>query len=146
MTGIRKGANQLPSFVKGVRRATGAKQVDLIDHSQGGTVIAYYLKFGGGARRTSKAISLAGPNASGLISNILTPRSAAPINCRRVIPFFGVDDDDPGKVIPPALSCGVRREWAPRGDLAAQSAHASTLVAGVRQGSAPPPPTAAAPR
>ena len=86
------------------------------------------------------------PNASGLISNILTQRSAAPINCRRVIPFFGVDDDDPGKVIPPALSCGVRREWAPRGDLAAQSAHASTLVAGVRQGSAPPPPTAAAPR
>jgi triacylglycerol lipase len=207
MTGIPKGSGQLAAFVKRVRRATGARKVDLIGHSQGGTVIAHYLKFRGGARRTANAISLAGPvyppqsdaqlrlisdlslafttfqmglladasgdpdprsvftrlnrggvavrgpsyttittrydeiafpreisvipggkrgtrvknillqdvcpndyadhislaadpNALALIRNILTPKSATPIKCRRVIPFFGVDDDDPGQSLP----------------------------------------------
>ena len=61
MTGIPRGADQLAAFVERVRRRTGARKVDLVGHSQGGTVIAYYLKFRGGARRTANAVSLAGP-------------------------------------------------------------------------------------
>ena len=61
LTGIPRGADQLADFVTRVRRATGARKVDLVGHSQGGTVIAHYLKFGGGARHTSHAVSLAGP-------------------------------------------------------------------------------------
>ena len=61
MTGIPQGADELAAFVSRVRKATGANKVDLVGHSQGGTVIAYYLKFRGGARSTANAISLAGP-------------------------------------------------------------------------------------
>lgn len=61
MTGIPQGADELAAFVSRVRKATGANKVDLVGHSQGGTVIAYYLKFRGGARHTTNAVSLAGP-------------------------------------------------------------------------------------
>lgn len=204
MTGIPRGAHQLADFVTRVRRATGARRVDLVGHSQGGTVIAQYLKFDGGARHTSHAVSLAGPvyppqrnatvrlfselslaftsfqmgllaqasaapdprsvftalnrggvvvrgpsyttitttydeiafpreisvlprkrgvrvrnillqdvcpndyadhlslaadpNVFALIDKLLDPTRVQPIRCRRVLPLFGVDDDDPGQI------------------------------------------------
>lgn len=45
---IEDSARQLAGFVEQVRARTGAEQVDLVGHSQGGLVIRQYLKFGGG--------------------------------------------------------------------------------------------------
>jgi triacylglycerol esterase/lipase EstA (alpha/beta hydrolase family) len=46
---ITVSAQQLESFVNQVLAATGAAQVDLVGHSQGGIVARQYLKFDGGA-------------------------------------------------------------------------------------------------
>jgi triacylglycerol esterase/lipase EstA (alpha/beta hydrolase family) len=46
---IRQSAAQLATFVDAVRAHTGADQVDIVGHSQGGTVARQYLEFNGGA-------------------------------------------------------------------------------------------------
>jgi triacylglycerol esterase/lipase EstA (alpha/beta hydrolase family) len=46
---IAESARNLAGFVSRVRAATGAKQVDLIGHSQGALVARQYLKFAGGS-------------------------------------------------------------------------------------------------
>lgn len=46
---ITQSANELELFVDAVLAATGAPQVDMIGHSQGGVVARQYLKFNGGA-------------------------------------------------------------------------------------------------
>ncbi|WP_426705936.1 esterase/lipase family protein [Corynebacterium auriscanis] len=45
-------AGQLAQVVDAVLGATGAKQVDLVGHSQGGVMARYYAKFGGGVDAT----------------------------------------------------------------------------------------------
>ena len=52
-------ARQLSDFVDDVLSATGASKVDLIGHSQGTTVSAYYVKFLGGDAKVSKIVSIA---------------------------------------------------------------------------------------
>lgn len=52
-------AGQLSDFVDDVLSATGASKVDLIGHSQGTTVSAYYAKFLGGDEKVSKIVSIA---------------------------------------------------------------------------------------
>ena len=46
---VDESSAQLGAFVDRVRRATGARQVDLVRHSQGGVIARGYLKFHGGA-------------------------------------------------------------------------------------------------
>ncbi|MFE9575598.1 esterase/lipase family protein [Nocardia sp. NPDC006044] len=54
---IEDSARQLSEFVDRVRAATGAEAVDIVAHSQGGTVADQYLKFDGGADKVRKLIS-----------------------------------------------------------------------------------------
>lgn len=46
---MRDSAAELKTFVDRVRSTTGAAEVDIVGHSEGTTITAYYLKFLGGA-------------------------------------------------------------------------------------------------
>jgi triacylglycerol lipase len=53
-------ARQLGSFVAAVLARTGARKVDLVGHSEGGTMPDWYLKFLGGWRHVDHFVLLAG--------------------------------------------------------------------------------------
>ncbi len=56
---MRTSAVQLKDFIDRVRSSTGADKVDIIGHSQGTLMPAYYVKFLGGASKVQNYISLA---------------------------------------------------------------------------------------
>ncbi|GAA2065583.1 alpha/beta fold hydrolase [Williamsia deligens] len=66
---IRESAQTLGAFVAKVRSETGARQVDIVGHSQGAVVARQYMKFDGGTNRSNPSanavntlVSLAGTN------------------------------------------------------------------------------------
>lgn len=59
MDRIDVSAAQLARFINKVRAATGAQTVDIVGHSQGTYMPAYYLKELGGATKVTKYVSLA---------------------------------------------------------------------------------------
>ncbi len=59
MTRMEPSAAQLSRFVDRVLAATGAQTVDLVGHSQGTYMPAYYLKRLGGASKVTRYVSLA---------------------------------------------------------------------------------------
>lgn len=61
---MRTSARQVDAFVDRVRTATGAAEVDLVGHSEGTTVAAYYLKREGGAAKVKDFVGF-GPNYRG---------------------------------------------------------------------------------
>ncbi|MGY1943353.1 esterase/lipase family protein [Nocardia asiatica] len=55
---MEDSAAQLRDFIDRVLAATGAQAVDIVGHSQGGTVANHYLKFEGGQGKVGKLVSL----------------------------------------------------------------------------------------
>ncbi len=59
---IAQSAGQLRTFVNQVLSATGASQVDMVGHSQGGMMPNYYIKRLGGASKVHTFVALAPSN------------------------------------------------------------------------------------
>ncbi|GGK89070.1 lipase [Sphaerisporangium melleum] len=69
---IARSAQQLSAFVDRVLAATGAAEVDLVGHSQGGMMPRHYLKFLGGAAKVRKLVALAPSNHGTTLSGLAT--------------------------------------------------------------------------
>ena len=70
---IEQSGRQLAAYVDRVLAATGASQVDIVGHSQGGGALPrYYLKFLGGAPKVHTLVGIAPTNHGGTASGIFT--------------------------------------------------------------------------
>jgi triacylglycerol esterase/lipase EstA (alpha/beta hydrolase family) len=69
---IPQSATQLSSFVNKVLAATGANQVDVVGHSQGGVMPRYYLRFLGGAAKVHALVGLAPSNHGTTLDGLAT--------------------------------------------------------------------------
>ena len=67
---MQKSARELKRFVARVRRATGARKVDIVGHSQGSLMPNFYVKFLNGARHVDDYVGVTplwgGTNLAGL--------------------------------------------------------------------------------
>jgi triacylglycerol esterase/lipase EstA (alpha/beta hydrolase family) len=69
---IEASAGELSTFVDKVLNSSGATQVDVVGHSQGGMMPRYYLKFLGGAYKVRTLIGLAPSNHGTTVNGITT--------------------------------------------------------------------------
>jgi triacylglycerol esterase/lipase EstA (alpha/beta hydrolase family) len=76
---IERSAARLGRFVTRVLTATGARQVDLVGHSQGGMMPRYYLKFLRGAANVHTLIGLAPSNHGTTLNGIFTLARHLPV-------------------------------------------------------------------
>lgn len=67
---ITDSAQQLSTYVDTVLAATGAAEVDIVGHSEGGMMPRYYLKFLGGAAKVNALVGLAPDNHGTTLSGI----------------------------------------------------------------------------
>jgi triacylglycerol esterase/lipase EstA (alpha/beta hydrolase family) len=74
---IDASAGQLAVFVDKVLAATGAAEVDVVGHSQGGMMPRYYLKFLGGAAKVDALVGIAPDNHGTTLSGLT-----------RLLPYF----------------------------------------------------------
>ncbi|GAA2234059.1 alpha/beta fold hydrolase [Kitasatospora cystarginea] len=76
---VADSAQQLSVFVDGVLAATGAGQVDIVGHSQGGGLMPrYYLKFDGGAAKVHTLVGLAPSNHGTTLDGLVTLAKSFP--------------------------------------------------------------------
>lgn len=75
---IAKSAEELSSFVNRVLTATGASQVDLVGHSQGGMMPRYYIDKLGGASKVHALVALAPSNHGTTLDGLFTLASYFP--------------------------------------------------------------------
>ncbi len=68
---VDASAAELKNFVNAVLGATGAKQVDLVGHSQGGMMPRYYMGFLGGAKNVHHLVGIAPSNHG--TQGVITP-------------------------------------------------------------------------
>src|SRR3954454_22093365 len=68
---IRNSAQDLNAFVDKVLAATGAAEVDLVGHSQGGMMPRWYLKFLGGASKVHTLVGLSPSNHGTTVDGIV---------------------------------------------------------------------------
>jgi triacylglycerol esterase/lipase EstA (alpha/beta hydrolase family) len=80
---METSAGQLSAFVDRVLATTGAEQVDLVGHSEGGIMPRWYLKFDGGAAKVAHFVAWAPPNHGTTVSGLTSLRALRP----------GFDDD-----------------------------------------------------
>lgn len=78
---MRTNAAEVGVFIDKVRATTGAAKVDVVGHSEGTTVGAYYLKFGGGAVKVKHFVGF-GANYKG------TTLSGLGLLAKAAIPFL----------------------------------------------------------
>jgi triacylglycerol esterase/lipase EstA (alpha/beta hydrolase family) len=69
---IPESAAQLSAFVDQVLTATGAQEVDLVGHSQGGMMPRYYLKNLGGAGKVHTLVGLSPSNHGTTLNGLFT--------------------------------------------------------------------------
>jgi triacylglycerol esterase/lipase EstA (alpha/beta hydrolase family) len=69
---IAQSAQQLSAFVDQVLSATGASQVDIVGHSQGGMMPRYYIKSLGGAAKVHTLVGLAPSNHGTTLDGLAT--------------------------------------------------------------------------
>lgn len=67
---IRASAAQLAGFVDKVLTATGAAEVDIVGHSQGGLMPRHYLKYLGGSAKVHELVGLAPSNHGTTLNNL----------------------------------------------------------------------------
>ncbi|HEX3614602.1 MAG TPA: alpha/beta fold hydrolase [Sporichthyaceae bacterium] len=72
---METSALQLSAFVDKVLAVTGAKQVDMVGHSEGGIMPRWYLKFDGGGAKVAHFVAWAPPSHGTTVSG-LTPLRA----------------------------------------------------------------------
>lgn len=75
---IEDSAQQLSSFVDRVLSATGARQGDIVGHSQGGMMPRYYLKVLNGAAKVHTLVGLAPSNHGTTLDGLFTLASYFP--------------------------------------------------------------------
>jgi triacylglycerol esterase/lipase EstA (alpha/beta hydrolase family) len=75
---IAASAQQLATFVDQVLAATGASQVDIVGHSQGGMMPRYYIKDLGGASTVHALIGLAPSNHGTTLEGLATVAADLP--------------------------------------------------------------------
>ena len=75
---IPSSAQQLSAFVDRVLDATGAAQVDIVGHSQGGMMPRWYMKFDGGAAKVHTLVGLAPSNHGTTLDGIFALLSTVP--------------------------------------------------------------------
>ncbi|MFJ8045604.1 lipase family alpha/beta hydrolase [Kitasatospora sp. NPDC096147] len=73
---VARSAGQLAAFVDRVLAATGAAEVDLVGHSQGGMMPRHYLKYLGGAAKVGALVGIAPSNHGTTLDGIGTLASA----------------------------------------------------------------------
>ncbi|BFO20228.1 hypothetical protein SHKM778_66160 [Streptomyces sp. KM77-8] len=127
-----KSAEQLDAYVDKVLAATGARETDLVGHSQGGMMPRHYLKFLGGADEVNALIGIAPSNHGTTLSGLT-----------RLLPYFPGAEDLLSEATPPSPTRSPAPTSSPGSTRAATPCRASATPSSPPATTRSSPPTAA---